>query len=219
MKKLHDVRKGVHDELVSTRLIRDILDGKPDLAAYARYLMNVRYYAQFSPVVMALGASRCVATHPELAGYLLQHADEEKGHDAWALADLEDLGVTRKEALAARPVDSCQALVGYVHFLAGHDRAIGLFGWMFVLEAVGNDLGGIAGQKLGEGLGEARSAVRFVAGHGVADTDHTREIIEQIDRYVTTPEDQSAVLRASEVVAGLYVRMFREFGGETATWA
>lgn len=219
MEQLAAIRKHVHDELVSTRIVRNILAGEPDLEAYKRYLVNVRYYAQFSPVVMALGASRCVATHPDLAGYLLHHADEEKGHDAWALADLADLGMEREEALTARPVDACQALVGYIHFLAGHDRAIALFGWMFVLEAVGNDLGTLAGQKLGEGLGDAKKAVRFVAGHGVADTDHTREIVEQIDKYVTAPEDQEAVLRASEVVADLYLRMFRELGGEKASWA
>lgn len=218
MEQLAAIRKRVHDELVSTRIVRKILEGRPDLEAYKRYLVNVRYYAQFSPVVMALGASRCVTTHPELAGYLLHHADEEKGHDAWALADLEDLGMPAAEALATRPVDSCQALVGYIHFLAGHDRSIGLFGWMFVLEAVGNDLGTIAGQKLSEGLGDAKKAVRFVAGHGVADTDHTREIVEQIEKYVTQPADQEAVVHASRVVATLYLRMFRELGGESESW-
>lgn len=219
MEKLGTIRKQVNDELVQTRIVRDILDGQPDLDAYRRYLVNVRYYAQFSPVVMALGASRCVATHPELAGYLLHHADEEKGHDAWALADLADLGIGRDEALTARPVGACQALVGYIHFLAGHDRAIGLFGWMFVLEAVGNDLGTIAGEKLHEGLGAKRKAIRFVAGHGVADTDHTREIVEQIEAHVTSPDDQNAVLHAAEVVAGLYLQMFHELGGERVTWA
>lgn len=219
MQDLMEVRQYVNDELNSTWMVRELLARRFELDAYRRYLVNVRYYAQFSPVLMALGASRCVSTHPELAGYLLQHAGEEQGHDAWALRDLRELGVEEAEALATRPVPACSALVGYTHFLAGHANPVALFGWMYVLEAVGNDLGTLAGTQLAEALGDRSSAVRFVAGHGLADVDHTAEITTQIERHVTDPGDHAEVVYAAHVVADLYLRMFREIGGETATWA
>lgn len=218
MQHLLDLRKRVHEELGTTRLVRDVLEGRPSRDGYVRYLENVRYYAQFSPVVMATAAARAVPTHPELARYLLHHADEETGHDLWALADLEDLGVPRKEALAATPVPACQALVGYVHYVAGFANPVGLFGWMYILEAVGNDLGTLAGAKLARGLGDAKGAVRFVAGHGVADTDHTREITEQLEAHVRESGDRAAVDGVADVVTDLYLRMFREIGGERARW-
>jgi len=219
MQDLIDIRQHVNSELGSTWMIRELLAKRFDLEVYRRYLVNVRYYAQFSPVLMSLGASRCTATHAELARYLMHHATEEQGHDAWALQDLRDLGMDEAEALATRPVPACSALVGYTHFLAGHANPIALFGWMYVLEAVGNDLGTLAGAQLVETLGAQRSAVRFVAGHGIADTDHTAEITTQIERHLTDADDQAEVAYAARVVADLYLRMFRELGGETATWA
>jgi heme oxygenase len=222
MQELLAIRKRVYDELCATRIVRGVLDGKPDLAAYKRYLANAHWYAQFSPVVMALGASRCSASHPALSAYLLHHAADEQGHDAWALADLADLGVPRDEALALRPVPACAAMVGYVHFLAGHANPVALFGWMYVLEAVGNDLGTIVGKQLASGIGGGggggKGPVRFVAGHGIADTDHTAELAEQIAAHVKTPADRADVVEAATVVADLYLRMFREIGGEEARW-
>ena len=211
-------RKRVQEELAGTQLVSRAMRGEMDRDVYIRYLANARYYAQFSPVLMALGASRLSASHPELSRYLLKHAADEQGHDAWALEDLRELGVEASEALATRPVPACSALVGYVHFLAGHANPVALFGWMYVLEAVGDDLGAKIGERLLASLGESRSAVRFVVGHGVADVAHTEEITDQIRRSVLSPEDRRDLLEAADVVADLYHRMFREIGGEQAAW-
>ena len=127
----------------------------------------------------------------------------------------------RDEALALRPVPACAAMVGYVHFLAGHANPVALFGWMYILEAVGNDLGTIVGKQLASGLGGAgggKGPVRFVAGHGIADTDHTAELAEQIGAHVKTEADRADVAEAATVVADLYLRMFREIGGEQVLW-
>ena len=161
-----------------------------------------------------------MASHSELARYLLHHAEEEQGHDAWALEDLADLGVSADAALAMDPVPSCRALVGYVHFLAGDTNPIGLFGWMYVLEAVGKDLGTIVGQALRDAMPHgSEGAVRFVARHGEADADHAEDLARQIEAHVERPEDHKAILDAGEVVAGLYLRMFRELGGEQPRWS
>lgn len=218
MEELQAIRKRVYEELRETRIVKGVLEGSPDLEAYKRYLMNARYYAQFSPVVMSLGGSRCVNSHPALARYLLHHAAEEQGHDAWALADLADLGVDEATARAARPVPSCAGLVGYVHYLAGFANPLALYGWMYILEAVGKDLGTIVGNALSSGLDTGGRAVRFVAGHGVADADHAEELAEQISEHVKAPEDRAAVNDAARVVAELYLRMFREIGEETPQW-
>ena len=37
--------------------------------------------------------------------------------------------------------------------------------------------------------------------------------------HVTAPEDVAAVEQVAETVVDLYVRMFREIGGEEPTWA
>jgi pyrroloquinoline quinone (PQQ) biosynthesis protein C len=217
MDELLAIRARVDAELRATPLVRRMLQGEFDVDLYKRYLINARYYAQFSGVVLALGGARCVAPPPALATYLLRHAGEEQGHDAWALADLADLGMPEAEVLAAKPVSACAALVGYVHYVAGHANPVGLFGWMYILEAVGSDLGTIAGQHLAHALQGLR-AVRFVAGHGVADSDHAKELADQIATHVMRPGDRADVVDVAGVVADLYLRMFHEIGGDQARW-
>jgi len=215
MEALLAIRKRVFDELLQTRALRQVMGGTVDRAGYIRYLLNVFHYAQYSPVVMAIAASHCLLTHPELASYLLRHAQEETGHDVWAAEDLRDLGVGEEELHASRPDSSCAALIGYTHYVAGFANPIGIFGWMYVLEAVGLDLGNLVAEKL-------RSAgvkgIRFIAGHSVADTDHIREITEQLESHLQRDEDRAAVLEVADVVADLYLGMFREIGEERARW-
>ncbi|MGH7429893.1 MAG: iron-containing redox enzyme family protein, partial [Candidatus Methylomirabilaceae bacterium] len=136
MEALLAIRKRVFDELLQTRALRQVMAETMDRAGYIRYLLNVFHYAQYSPVVMSIAASHCLRTHPELASYLLRHAQEETGHDVWAAEDLRDLGVGEEEFRASRPVSSCAALIGYTHYVAGFANPIGIFGWMYVLEAV-----------------------------------------------------------------------------------
>ena len=102
-------------------------------------------------------------------------------------------------------------MIGYVHYVAGVANPVGLFGWMYVLEAVGEDLGAALGERLKASFpGGLRH--RFVAGHGLADVGHTHEIAEQIEKHVRDPDDRRDVDRVADVVAVLYVRMFQEIG-------
>jgi pyrroloquinoline quinone (PQQ) biosynthesis protein C len=213
------VRQRVLAELNDVRAIQALFSGKPDLAAYARYLVNAYHYAQYSPKVMALAAARTTDSHPELSRYLLHHADEEQGHHKWALEDLSDLGVKETEARATRPVPACASMIGYVHYIAAYANPVGLFGWMYVLEAVGNDLGATAARKLTAALGPKASdrGLRFVARHGVSDADHTKDLSQQIETHVRG-DDMADVCHVADVVADLYVRMFREIGGERPEW-
>jgi len=218
MEHLLKVRKRVSAELNETRVIKDLFEGTFDPGAYVRYLINAYNYAQYSPKVMAIASARCMDTHPELAIYLLHHADEEQGHEKWALEDLHDLNVSEAEVQAARPVTACAALIGYIHYVAGYANPVGLFGWMYVLEAVGNDLGTLVAERLKDKIGLSGRGLRFVAGHGVADTDHTKDLTEQIQKHVRRNEDLADVNAVADVVADLYVRMFREIGEERLRW-
>jgi pyrroloquinoline quinone (PQQ) biosynthesis protein C len=206
-------------ELATCRILADALAGRSRSEDYIAYLTNVFHYARFSPVIMAAAASRTSQSHPELSLYLLKHAGEEQGHDVWALEDLARLGVSGETVRQARPVPACAALVGYVHNLATAKNPIATFGWMYVLEAVGADIGVAAGAKLGATHSSGEDApIRFVAGHGEADTDHTIQITAQIEAHVQDASDREDVCEAARVVSFLYTTMFRQIGGETARW-
>lgn len=217
MKHLHQIRKRVDEELRKTVAVRDVLAGKPDRDRYIRYLLRIaNQYAPHSPKVMAIAASRCTDHHPELASYLFRHAAEEQPHNDWARDDLRELGVPKSQIEAARPVHSCAALIALTYYTAAYANPMGLFGWMYVLEAVGNDLGSAAAKQLRQGLRLSKSGVQFVAGHGVADRAHTRQIEEQIQQHIRGA-DFREVCFVAEVVGDLYVRMFQEIDGEAET--
>jgi hypothetical protein len=209
--RLLETRSRVRDGLSATPIVRAALGGQPDLGLYARYLMNAYHYSQHSAKIMALGAARCLDEHPELAAYLLRHAEEERGHHEWALADLEGLQISGDAARASRPTRACAAMVGYVYYTASFANPVGLFGWMYVLEAVGEDLGAVVTRQLTAAPGLAGS-LRFVAGHAVSDVGHTHELAEQIEQHVRRAEDWAAVEQVADVVGDLYVRMFQEIG-------
>lgn len=215
MEYLLSVRQHVRDQLQNTSGIKAVLAGKPSREFYIRYLINVYQYAQHSPKVIGLAATRCTSSHPQLARYLLHHADEEMGHDLWALADLRDLGVNEAEVRASYPEPACTSMIGVTYYTAGYANPIALFGWLYVLEAMGDDLGSLAAQRIDEGLKLQGKALRFLAGHGVNDVAHTADLTNHISKYVVDPVDRSDINHVANVVSDLYVRMFEEIAAQS----
>ena len=210
MEHLNQIRARMRGDILQQKIVRDLFEGNLDPAAYVRYLENIWYYAQHSSIVIGLAGARAVSSHPKLADYLLHHAREELGHDEWALEDLAALGVPMERVKASRPVPACAAMVGMEYFVAGHGNPVGIFGWLFTLEAMGDDLGHAVADRVKQGL-DLPKGVKFLAGHGTADEDHVKDIIEQIEKNVPA-DDLADVHFVAEVMADLYVRIFTEIG-------
>lgn len=219
MQVLAEIRHSTMADLGKCRIVSEALAGILTNEDYARYLTNVYHYARFSPVIMAAAAARCCSTHEGLAAYLLRHALEEQGHEKWALADLEKLGVSGETVVRTRSMPACAALVGYVHDLATFGNPVAIMGWMYVLEAVGADIGTDVSARLSENRGGKSAPVQFVAGHGEADASHIAAISQTIERHIQTPDDRRDVCEAARVVSYLYTTMFRQVGNEQAVWA
>ena len=216
MEYLIAVRQRVLKELTGIEAIQTVLAGKPDLAVYTRYLTNVFHYACHSAEVIALAGARCTRSHPEASRYLLHHAREEMGHELWALDDLRALGMDEQAVRAGRPVPACAAMIGFEYYVAGRTNPIGLFGWLYVLEAIGDDLGKRVAAGLQNALGGSTRGIKFVAGHGVADHEHTADLTDVISQHITAPQDVADVNHVADVSADLYVRMFRQIGAKEA---
>lgn len=214
MDYLNQVRGNVRNAIGAVPAVRAVLEGNANPAVYRHYLANVWHYAQHSGAVIAMAGARCVGTHPPLAAYLLHHAQEELGHEAWALQDLAAMGADEAEIRQSRPLPACAAMIGYEYYVAAHANPVGLFGWLFVLEAMGDDLGHLVARQVRDAL-DAADGIKFLAGHGEADEEHTRDIIEQIENNIG-PEDMADVHHVADVVGSLYVRMFHEIGEAAA---
>ncbi len=210
MKHLEKLRAKVRDSIMLESGIAEALskgDGS-DAKFYIRYLTNVWHYAQHSSTVIGLAGTRCVLSHPPLAQYLLHHALEELGHDQWVLEDLRALNVAEEEVGKSKPVPACAAMIGYEYYIAAYGNPVGLFGWLYILEAMGDDLGHLVSAAIKQGL-NIPEGVKFLSGHGEADAEHTKDIVEQIERNILDT-DLEDVHFVAGVVADLYARMFKE---------
>ncbi len=190
-----------------TSLVRAVLAGDAPRAAYVRYLQDVQQYAQHSPVVIALAGARAAAANPEAARYLIRHAGEELGHDAWARADLHALGVSPEGIRTARPSPPCMSMIGLEYFWAGHGNPVALLGWTFALEALGDDVGRLAATALARANPTGAPSTTFLAGHGEADHDHVRDIFALIEEHVTAPDDRADLMFVATLSANLYAEI------------
>jgi pyrroloquinoline quinone (PQQ) biosynthesis protein C len=186
------------------------MEGLPRRDDYVRYLLNVYNYAQHSPVVIAMAASRCMASTPEPGRYLLRHAAEEIGHEQWALSDLLALGISEGTVKQSRPTPSCAAMIGFEYYIAGMENPLGLFGWLYALESLGGAVGTLISEKLRDNLPAGESGVYFLRGHGEADHDHAADLEEQITRNISKSEDLDDILYVAEVSSVLYMRLVEE---------
>lgn len=179
-------------------IVAAVMAGRLNAAQYARYMTDVFHYATHSSVVIGQAGVRLVHSHPALAAYLFHHAGEELGHDAWAHQDLIDVGLTAGQIAASQPSPACRAMIDMEFQLAFHGNPVALFGWMFVLECLGGDMGGAMAAGIDAALGLAGKGTRFLAGHGEADGQHMQDLAAVIAANVTAPADVAAVLAVAE---------------------
>lgn len=206
------------ERIKSTSLVKSITEGRPEKHHYIGYLLNVYHYAQHSPTVIALAASCCVQTHPDLGRYLFRHAEEEIGHEHWALSDLTQLELSETAIKASRPTPACLSMIALEYYVAGTWNPVALFGWLYALESLGDAMGTILSQSLGHGLQLGSKAVYFLQGHGEADHHHTRDLEEQITQHITNSKDLDDILYIAEISSGLYAQMIEEVTERDHTW-
>jgi pyrroloquinoline quinone (PQQ) biosynthesis protein C len=207
LSKLSALRESSLRRVRATPLVRSILAGDVPREAYARYMTDVHQYALHSPVVIAMAGSRASLTHPEVARYLIHHAGEELGHDRWAHKDLEALGVSQADIQSARPSLPCMSMLGLEYYWAGHGNPVAILGWTFALEALGDDVGHLVADALAKAARVGAGSTTFLRGHGEADHDHIRDIIDVIEKYVTLPGDRADLLYVASASADLYAQI------------
>jgi hypothetical protein len=166
----------------------DRLWAEPDQRrAYPRFLIHLHQVIRASVPLMEAARVRSLeraAFDPVCAGlaeYLAVHIDEERGHDAWALEDLEAAGVGPEAALASVPPAQTAALAGAQYYWIAHHHPVALIGYILVLEDGPDDADPFLDElRARSGLPEA--AFRTLRHHGRLDPGHRAELDRLIDR-------------------------------------
>jgi hypothetical protein len=100
------------ERIQSTGLVQSIIEGRPERHHYIGYLVNVYNYAQHSPTVIALAASRCVQTHPKLGRYLVPMRKRKSGTSTGPCPTSRVSDCRKTESSGFGPHSLCDASIG-----------------------------------------------------------------------------------------------------------
>ena len=179
-------------ELASTRLCRAAMQENIQRSQYVAFMRDVYCYAQHSAQVIALAGARIASRLPVMAAYLFAHAGEELGHDGWAYRDLLDLGLTSEQLMEVQPTATCLRMIALEYLFATQMNAVGLFGWMFVLESLGGRVGGEVAARIDKTLHLQGQGLSLMEGPRPAATHHSECLYQVISDNLRTTADCTA---------------------------
>ena len=164
---------------------------------YPEYLFSVHSIIRASVPIMEMAREQALSISSgdpvaaDLADYLVEHIEEERGHDEWLLGDLEAIGVDRRTVLARPPSPTVASAVGAQYYWIFNYHPVALLGWIALLEGYPPSPTTI--DRLMARTGYPREAFRTLAVHAELDVRHGDELFERLDRLPLT-EDQSTVI-------------------------
>lgn len=189
----HDVFEAQTQRLRSHRLIRLAREGRLPSLVLARYLGSVLHLLRRTEPHLRLATSVAKRRRlPELVAFFSRKANEEKGHDAWAQADLHELSRHLATEVHAEPLPAVHALVEFI------ERSIVEDPHLYLIYVVANEyLMASAGPAwlcaLTRGSGVPVSALTVLSRHIAADQAHTDAGLDDADRLLPASFSKAAV--------------------------
>lgn len=185
---------------------RRLYEGIPAGTEYEDFLIQVYKYVLNTRPFLARAAEVLVSRnqHPELA-YLCAHkATEEEGHEEWALADLNERGVS-KDVVDRTPPAVGVDIYNNWHISMIEKSPLVILGTACILESLSVQRAGETARNLTERSGIR--AVRFLTGHDEADGGHVSHLKASLEQ-VHDPLEQALIVRTAAVVRVAYVHLF-----------
>jgi pyrroloquinoline quinone (PQQ) biosynthesis protein C len=204
---LSSLRHETYENVISSAPIRALSAKMVTRNQYKSYMIDVYHYACHSAQVISIAGSRLVSSHRNMAAYLFEHAQEELGHEQWALSDLRELGMSDEEISCSRPSAACKKMLGLEYLYAAHLDAVGLFGWMFALESLGGKAASGIAKQIDHCLELNGKAIYFLSGHGKADAVHSNDLERVIATEIKSDKDQMIFIEMCKMSTALYIEI------------
>lgn len=190
---------------------RRLLAGDVNTYEYAAFLEQTYLYVRQSRPLLRRAGERLntLRRAPTLARLFLQKADEEEGHEAWVLADLEAIHCPIDEHRLPKPSTAVAAYIAWNQFQVEAGWPLGFLGTAYVLEALSHARAGMTAENLVKKnrIPGIHHGVRFLRGHADADEHHI-DMLRRVLEVVSLPSDQEAIALSAAVTATLYLGMF-----------
>jgi thiaminase len=233
IQELHQITLDLFRDLDAEPFAAQLLAGSVSTNEYASFLAQTYLYVRHTRPLLKRAARRLsdAARCPNLATLFRQKADEEDGHERWALADLCALGRCADEARCASPTPAVAAYIAWNSFTVECGSPVAFMGTAYVLEALSAARAAETVKNLvaRSGIPNIKRAVVFLRGHADADTGHVEQLGRSLAALAESPSDRRDVLLSAMITRATYAKLMagitpapprppgREVTGERAT--
>lgn len=196
--------------------ISALFDGTATKELYIAFLQETWHYVRFTSGTLLLAGERLskLGQHGWLAEVLIEKAEEEQGHDLWALADLAALGTTERQVKETSPSPPVAAYNAWTSFVATSPFPIAYLGVAYALENLAVQRASKAADALRKTgrIPNIANAVSYLVGHGEADIGHVAEL-ETVLEGVKSQAEHDAVLASAAATRLMYTGMAANLDG------
>ena len=194
--------------LLAAPAIQRCMAGDVTRPLYVAFLTQAYHHVKHTvPLLMAVG-SRLPDRHAWLRDAVLHYLEEETGHDAWILNDIEAAGGDRAAAAASLPAVATEAMVAYAYDTVMRGNPVGFFGMVHVLEGTSVALALAAADNIAGALALPPRAFTYLRSHGELDKEHVNDLARILER-LDDEQDRRAVVRCARAIYWLYGHVFR----------
>lgn len=209
---LDQTTRGLLRDLDAEPFAARLLAGAVTTDEYASFLVQTYLYVRHTRPLLRSAARRLLsdaAARPDLAELFQRKADEEDGHERWALADLCAIGRDEGEARCATPTPAVAAYIAWNAFTVASGSPVAFLGTAYVLEALSVARAAETAKNLvaQSGIPGIERAVTFLRGHADADTDHVEQLGRRLIALVRSPSDRHDVLLSATITRATYAKL------------
>lgn len=208
MAALEDCLAGPRTAFLQNRLIRHLHLGTFTRELYIQQLKETFHFVRHTPTYILMAAARVGLRLPALQKRFIRHAQEEVGHDRWALEDLQALGVDVSTIPQEAPLPHTTALVAYQMHTVAHGNPVGLLGLEYAMEGSTAESAGPLITRIQALLQLPDSALNFFRRHVQVDAHHARENSLALVELVHSGEDRLAVMHNARDSYILYASLY-----------
>jgi pyrroloquinoline quinone (PQQ) biosynthesis protein C len=182
----------------------------PEYRAFLHDLYHIVWH--FCPV-MAAAAARCSDRFRGVRYELYERIQEEKGHEAWVLEDVEAVGGDVPSVKASPPSAPVQAMIAFNYYGAERVHPCSVLGMLYMLEVVSSVYGGRVSDSISRKLGRDVDAggFKFLSSHATMDLDHMAKL-NRLVKTIDEPAAQEAIVNSTRVNFYQFGRMFGDGG-------
>jgi pyrroloquinoline quinone (PQQ) biosynthesis protein C len=183
------------------------------LEEYRAFLHDLYHIVWHFCPVMAAAVARCGDEFRDVRYALYERIEEEKGHEAWVLEDVEAVGGDVAGVRANPPSAPVQAMIAFNYHGAERVHPCSVLGMLYMLEVVSSVYGGRVSDSIARALGRDVNGggFKFLTSHATMDVDHMAKL-NKLVKTIVDRDAQRSIINSTCVNFYLFAQMFRENG-------